>query len=194
MAGYVTIPILDATGATVTVRKYSSDGTTSGTMQEDNSVAIGDVADTAWAGTGDASLIAALKAIALGALDTSTPVPISSHATAAYFLPAALGSGDKILVTATDNKVALRLSAATVRTSPVWVQLFNANAAADVTLGTTVPTLAYQLVAGGTNASSNQYDIDYQFPLGIVIALTTTAGGSTGVTAGDVTGLVLTYK
>ena len=61
-----------------------------------------------------------------------------------------------------------------------YVQFFNAAAAADVTVGTTTPTFVLGLPASG-GATRSLYRPS-RFPLGMVIASTTTATGSTGAT------------
>ena len=61
-----------------------------------------------------------------------------------------------------------------------YLQCFNAAALVDVTLGTTVPTIAIPIIASAV------LDIDLSkpllFPLGLVVFSTTTATGSTGAT------------
>ena len=60
-----------------------------------------------------------------------------------------------------------------------FIQLFNAAAAADVTLGTTVPDL---VVPSAASSAGFQTNIETEFPLGIVAASTTTVAGNTGAT------------
>ncbi len=62
-----------------------------------------------------------------------------------------------------------------------FVQLFNAATAGAVTLGTTVPNYVIQLTTGvdvATVLNLNQ-DMRISFPLGLVVACTTTETGST---------------
>lgn len=64
----------------------------------------------------------------------------------------------------------------------VWCQLFNAAAAADVTVGTTTPVLSFIVPPGdGTNYSATAKDFPkgLRFPKGLVMAVTTTATGNT---------------
>ena len=64
---------------------------------------------------------------------------------------------------------------------PLYKQLFDAAAAADVILGTTVPTVTRMVPAGaGTpHNTSRLIDIRQRFGLGLVYAVTTTRNGST---------------
>ncbi len=65
----------------------------------------------------------------------------------------------------------------------VYLQLFDAQAAADVTLNSTVPTTTRLIPAGdGTNNGVRILDFSdgpIRFNLGLVYAITTTAAGST---------------
>lgn len=65
--------------------------------------------------------------------------------------------------------------------SAAYIQLFNAALAADVTVGTTVPTRVLTVAASGSASDALPND-GIRFPLGIVAASTTTATGSTGAT------------
>lgn len=62
-----------------------------------------------------------------------------------------------------------------------YVQLFNAAATADVTLGTTAPKLSFGLPAQG--GANQQFNEGIEFPLGIVVAVTTARAGLTGPVA-----------
>jgi hypothetical protein len=66
-----------------------------------------------------------------------------------------------------------------------WVQFFDAATVGAVTLGTTLPDLEFQILA---NSQILPYIPDYGIPFGngIIMAVTTTEGGLTVGTAGDV--------
>lgn len=70
-----------------------------------------------------------------------------------------------------------------INTSDIFVQMFNAAAVADVTLGTTAPTQSYCIPASdGVNRSlsvKDWGDRGLHFNKGLVIVATTTVGGST---------------
>ena len=70
-----------------------------------------------------------------------------------------------------------------INTTPVYLQLFDAAATTDVTLGTTTPTDTRMIPAGaGTpNNTARLFgnDIRRRFGAGIVYAITTTRSGST---------------
>lgn len=67
-------------------------------------------------------------------------------------------------------------------TSDCYLQLFNAAAASDVTLGSTAPTQSYLIPgASGTNAGAYELPLDFpgiQFTTGICYAVTSTKNGS----------------
>lgn len=65
--------------------------------------------------------------------------------------------------------------------SAAYVQMFNAATAAGVTVGTTIPDRVLTLAASGSATDSIGGD-GIDFSLGIVVASTTTATGSTGAT------------
>lgn len=75
-----------------------------------------------------------------------------------------------------------------------WIQLFDAAATDDVTLGTTVPSWFTFIPAGdGTNDGAvidDFYNAPIHFEKGIVYAVTTTVGGSTGPTADGALGIL----
>lgn len=67
-------------------------------------------------------------------------------------------------------------------TSQVYIQLFDAAAATDVTLGTTTPTQTYAIPAGdGTEngVRTKHFESPLRFGSGLVFAVTTTRNGST---------------
>ena len=70
-----------------------------------------------------------------------------------------------------------------INTSDVFIQIFDAVAAADVSVGTTVAKQSYVIPASdGANRSASSKDWGdrgLMFTNGIVIAITTTVGGST---------------
>ena len=70
-----------------------------------------------------------------------------------------------------------------------FIQMFNAAAAADVTVGTTVPRWVIPVLASSVNEHSGIPDAGMQFPLGLVVACTTTPGGNTGATMDVATGV-----
>lgn len=75
--------------------------------------------------------------------------------------------------------------ASNVDNDTYFLQLFNAAAIADVTLGTTTPNHSLLIPAGdGTlhGAMDKHWNPPLDFPLGLVYAITTTAGGNTGPT------------
>ena len=71
------------------------------------------------------------------------------------------------------------LSVVNTTAAAAYLQLFDAAATADVTLGTTLPTLSVQIAASGQTTLTNVSTI---FRKGIVVASTTTATGNTGAT------------
>lgn len=82
-----------------------------------------------------------------------------------------------------------------INTADVFLQLYNAAAAADVTVGTTTPNQSYRIPASdGTTASLSVKDWGDRglgFNKGLVIAATTTVGGGTAPTSNSV--INLTY-
>ena len=87
----------------------------------------------------------------------------------------------------TGNKTLYFLEVSNIDATDAFVQLFDAAAAADVTLGTTTPTLAPFIPAGNaTNrgAMDKMFEDGLDFQKGICYAVTTTATGNTaGATA-----------
>ena len=75
-----------------------------------------------------------------------------------------------------------------------WIQWFDVAATDDVTLGTTVPDWFTFIPAGdGTNDGAvveDFYNAPVKFQKGIVYAVTTTVGGSTGPTADGALGVL----
>ncbi len=65
-------------------------------------------------------------------------------------------------------------------TAAAYVQVFDAAAAADVTVGTTTPTFVLGLPASG--GAANSFAKPIKFTLGIVVASTTTATGASAAT------------
>jgi hypothetical protein len=63
-----------------------------------------------------------------------------------------------------------------------WLQMFDAKAAADVTLGTTAPKMAIPIPASSTFF----WDVKTDWQLGLVIAVTTTETGATGASTAAV--------
>lgn len=66
-------------------------------------------------------------------------------------------------------------------TADLWIQLFDARAAADVTVGTTTPNLSFIIpMSDGTNytATTKDFPKGVRFVKGLVIAATTTATGN----------------
>jgi hypothetical protein len=61
-----------------------------------------------------------------------------------------------------------------------YLQIFDAAAAADVTLGSTTPTLSLGLIASGGAVLAPSGWKGIQFTKGIVVAGTTTVNGNTG--------------
>ena len=73
-----------------------------------------------------------------------------------------------------------------LNTTDVFIQLFDAVAAADVTVGTTTADIAYLIPASdGTNrgALDKTFSLPLYFTDGIVIAVTTTPTGNTSPSA-----------
>lgn len=71
-------------------------------------------------------------------------------------------------------------------TVQIFIQMFDAAAASSVTVGTTTPTLSFLCVAGdGVNTGGTVKDFPkgVMFRDGLVIAVTTTATGSTNPTS-----------
>lgn len=66
-------------------------------------------------------------------------------------------------------------------TTQVYLQLFDAAAASDVTLGATTPTVTRMIPegSGGGYNTARLIEIPTRFTLGCVYAITTTASGST---------------
>jgi hypothetical protein len=65
-----------------------------------------------------------------------------------------------------------------VSAADAFVQLFDAASIVDVIVGTTVPDYVVPLAANGIRALA--FSKPLSFPLGLVIASTTTSGGNTG--------------
>lgn len=80
------------------------------------------------------------------------------------------------------------VNASNPNNTELFVQFFDAAATTDVTLGTTVPDW-FVIVPKGVGANDegsvdiNYYNAPVKFQKGIVYAVTTTVGGSTGPTA-----------
>lgn len=72
------------------------------------------------------------------------------------------------------------LTAVNTTGSAAYIQLFDAAAAADVTLGTTVPTLVFKSAASDPMDPPHFPEDGVRFVNGVVAASTTTATGSTG--------------
>lgn len=58
-------------------------------------------------------------------------------------------------------------------TTSAYLKLYNAAAAIDVTVGSTIPVMTLLIPASGTFWQSNEDQFQVAFPLGIVIACTT---------------------
>ena len=65
-------------------------------------------------------------------------------------------------------------------TATLFVQLFNANAAGGVTLGTTTPFIVFPIPAANPYGATYPNENHIQFSNGITIAVTTTPTGATG--------------
>lgn len=76
-----------------------------------------------------------------------------------------------------------------------WVQLFAASAASAVTVGTTPPLFEMYIPPGASSTSGGVLDGPIETPIffgqGIVVAVTSTASGSTGVASNVYVGLLL---
>lgn len=74
------------------------------------------------------------------------------------------------------------VEAENINTTIVYVQLFNAAAATDVTLGSTAPDQTYMIPQGGGAAAPTSRLIDFSTPLGfdkgLVYAVTTARSGA----------------
>lgn len=81
----------------------------------------------------------------------------------------------------TGNGVLHSIEALNLDAAVGWLQVFDAADHTHVTLGTTVPNLSFEWAA---SADRHIDDLDYGFNLGLVFAVTTTDGGSTGATTG----------
>jgi hypothetical protein len=99
-----------------------------------------------------------------------------------------IGSGQTYFVAALDNdplklvatgpRLLLTIHIHNNTDAVAFVQVFDAAATTDVTLNTTVPTLSFGVAASGV--ANYEFSRGANFPLGIVIASTTTATGATG--------------
>lgn len=81
----------------------------------------------------------------------------------------------------TGNVVLMAVEVENPNTDPVYLQLFDAAAVTDVTIGTTTPTDTRMIPAGaggGVN-TSRLIEIPRRFGLGLCYAITTTRSGST---------------
>lgn len=76
--------------------------------------------------------------------------------------------------------------------STAFIQLFNAAATGDVNLGTTVCDEGIQLPISGPVVEAPNTDPILSFPLGLVIAATTTEGGNTA--PGSAVSVVLRFQ
>lgn len=73
---------------------------------------------------------------------------------------------------ATGNRVLVGWNLITIGTTSSYLQLYNAAATTDVTVGTTAPIRTLLIPAGGTALLSNEDQFQLQFNLGIVGAVT----------------------
>jgi len=86
---------------------------------------------------------------------------------------------------ATHPTVLTMFEASNIDSTDAFVQVFDASAAGDVTLGTTAPKASFFVPAGdGTKRGAREilFPSPMQFSIGIVAAATTTADGNTAVT------------
>lgn len=113
---------------------------------------------------------------------------LADRASATKVLNSAAGSGDKTLVKAGAG-TQFTFEAVNNVTTGRWAQFFDAAATADVTLGTTTPFKSVYLPPQTVVVR----DWKRSFSLGLVVALTTTATGASGVTAADIIGLSQDY-
>lgn len=112
-------------------------------------------------------LLAALAALLLA---------IAAYAAPSAYNNAAL-TATPVLVEAVPSTTLASVNAYNANASPVYLQFFNAATAGAVTLGTTPPT--FWLAVGATLPINRDFFAAYQFPLGMVVAVTTTPTGNT---------------
>ena len=94
-----------------------------------------------------------------------------------------ISADETVTLVRTGGTVLYGFHAANVNAADLFLQLFDVAAVANVTLGTTVPNQSFLIQKGAASArvaSSQLFDNGILFDQGLVYAVTTAPGGSTG--------------
>lgn len=118
---------------------------------------------------------------------------------ATHVVPTVDTTADETLVKLTDGagnntKNIYRIIATNPNATDLFIQFFDVAATSDITLGTTVPDW-FTFIPGGDGTNDGAviddfYNAPVQFQKGIVYAVTTTVGGSTGPTSDGALGIL----